>query len=77
MQSRVTFDGKVQSLGPRTFVCVLKFDSPLTEDHRVNRRLKWGRRIVRRPRRAKSDCPTSGDRGAGITLVRHEGRALP
>ena len=34
---RVTFDGKVRNLGPRTFVCVLKFDSPLPEDHRVNR----------------------------------------
>jgi hypothetical protein len=33
---RVTFDGKVRNLGPRTFVCVLKFDSPLPEDHRVN-----------------------------------------
>ena len=33
---RVTFDGKVRNLGPRTFVRVLKFDSPLPEDHRVN-----------------------------------------
>ena len=30
----------------------------------VYRRSKWGRRIVRRPKRAKSDCPTTGDRGA-------------
>jgi hypothetical protein len=29
---RVTFDGKVPNLG----LCVLKFDSPLPEDHRVN-----------------------------------------
>jgi len=28
----------------------------------VYRRSKWGRRIVRRPKRAKSDCPTTGDR---------------
>ena len=36
---RVTFDGKVRNLGPRTF-CLrpqnFKFDSPLPEDHRVN-----------------------------------------
>jgi hypothetical protein len=25
---------------------------------------KWGRSVVRRPRRAKSDCPTTGNRGA-------------
>ena len=36
MQTRVTFDGKVRNLGPWTFCCVLKFDSPLPEDHRVN-----------------------------------------
>jgi hypothetical protein len=29
---RVTFDGKVRNLG----LCVLKFDSPLPEDHRAN-----------------------------------------
>jgi len=29
---RVTFDGKVRNLGP----CVLKFDSPLPEDHRTH-----------------------------------------
>ena len=77
------------NLGP----CVLKFDSPLPEDHRTNilssadsprhhcklcggsasilgtsvyRRSKWDRRIVRRPKRAKSDCPTTGDRGAAL-----------
>ncbi len=88
---------RVRKLG--YFDCVLKFDSPLPEDHRVNilstadslrhhcklgggsasisgtnvyRRSKWGRRIFRRPRRAKSDCPTPGDRGAALTLVRLE-----
>ena len=30
----------------------------------VYRMLKWGRKIVRRPQRAQSDCPTTGDRGA-------------
>ena len=35
-------------------------------------RSKWGRKIVRRPRQAKSDCPTPGDRGAALTLVRLE-----
>ena len=71
------------------FVCVLKFDSPLPEDHRVNilstadtllqiggsasilgtsvyLRPKLGRKIVRRPQRAQSDCPTR-DRGAALT----------
>ena len=33
----------------------------------VYRRSKWGRKIVRRPRRAQSDCPTTGDRGAALT----------
>jgi hypothetical protein len=33
-----------------------------------------GRRVVRRPRRAKSDCPTTGDRGAALTLVITFGR---
>jgi hypothetical protein len=28
--------------------------------------------VVRLPRRAKSDCPTTGDRGAALTLVRLE-----
>ena len=27
-------------------------------------RPKWGRKIVRRPQRAQSDCPTTADRGA-------------
>jgi hypothetical protein len=91
VQSPSDFDGKVRNLGPRTFVRVLKFDSPLPEDHRVNtlstadslrhhckpgggsasipgtsvyRRPKWGRKIVRRPQQAQSDCPTTGDRGS-------------
>jgi hypothetical protein len=38
----------------------------------VYRRSKWGRKIVRQPRRAQSDCPTTGDRGAAFTLVRLE-----
>jgi len=90
---RVTFDGKVRNLGP----CVLKFDSPLPEDHRANilstadsRRLhcklgggsasisgisiyrgsKRSRRVVRRPRRAKSDCPTTGERGLLSSALR-------
>jgi hypothetical protein len=33
----------------------------------VYRRLKWGRKIVRRPQRVQSDCPTTGDRGAVLT----------
>ena len=96
---RVTFDGKVRNLGP----CVLKFESPLPENHRANilstadsplhhcnlgggsasisctsvyRGSKRGRRVVRRPRRAKLDCPTTGDRGPALTLVRLELRAL-
>jgi hypothetical protein len=35
----------------------------------VYRGSKRGRRVVRRPRRAKSDCPNTGDRGAALTLV--------
>ena len=96
---RVTFDGKVRNLGPVFFVCVLKFDSPLPEDHRLNilstadslrhhcklgggsasipgtsvyRGSKRGSRVVRRLRLAQSDCPTTGDRGAALTLVRLE-----
>jgi hypothetical protein len=38
----------------------------------VYRGSKRGRRVVRRTRRAKSDCPTTGDRGAALTLVRLE-----
>jgi len=40
--------------------------------HQCLPRSKWGRKIVRRPRRAQSDCPTTGDRGAALTLVRLE-----
>jgi hypothetical protein len=32
VQSQSDFDGKVRDLG----ACVLKFDSPLPEDHRAN-----------------------------------------
>jgi hypothetical protein len=35
----------------------------------VYRGSKWGRRVVRRPKRAESDCPTTGDRGAALTLA--------
>jgi hypothetical protein len=39
----------------------------------VYRGSKRGRRVVMgRPRRAKSDCPTTGDKGAALTLVRLE-----
>ena len=38
----------------------------------VYRRPKWGRKIVRRPQRPQSDCPTTGDRGEALTLVRLE-----
>ena len=33
---------------------------------------KRGRKIVRRSQRAQSDCPTTRDRGASLTLVRLE-----
>jgi len=44
----------------------------------VYRGSKWGRKamIVRRPQRAQSDRPTTGDRGAALTLVRLESCAL-
>ena len=29
----------------------------------------WGRRVVRRPKRAESDYPTTGDRGPVLTLA--------
>jgi hypothetical protein len=35
----------------------------------VYRGSKRGRRVARRPRLAKSDCPTTGDRGEALTLV--------
>ena len=40
----------------------------------VYRGSKRGKRVVRRPRLAKSDCPTTvgGDRGAALTLDRLE-----
>jgi hypothetical protein len=40
----------------------------------VYRGSKQGRRVIRRPRRAASDCPTPGERGAVLTLVRFEMR---
>ena len=33
----------------------------------VYRKSKWGRRVVRRRRRTKSDCPTTRDRKAALT----------
>ena len=38
----------------------------------VYRRSKLRRRIVRRPKRARSDRPTTRDRGSALTLVRLE-----
>ena len=38
----------------------------------VYRRSKLRRRIVRRPKRARSDGPTTRDRGSALTLVRLE-----
>jgi hypothetical protein len=38
----------------------------------IMKRFEWGRRVVGRPRRAKSDCPTTGVRRAALTLVRLE-----
>jgi hypothetical protein len=32
----VTLDGKVRNFGLGQFVCVLKFDSPPTEDHQAH-----------------------------------------
>jgi hypothetical protein len=43
---RVTFDGKVRNLGPSP--------APVSTEGR-------SRRVVRRSRRAKSDCPTTGE----------------
>jgi hypothetical protein len=39
---------------------------------RVKRRSKRNRKVVRRPRRAKSACPSARVRGAALTLVRLE-----